>query len=141
MVSKKVSVIIPCCNSEKYVAHTLGLILNQLYKNIEVICVNDGSSDGTLAILQQFSENNENVKVVNLEENRGLFAARRAGASAAEGDYILFLDSDDEVTPGWVGALVHKAEKANADLVLGDVQKRGTETAGMWIFGRPPFKI
>ena len=125
MVSKKVSVIIPCCNSEKYVAHTLGLILNQLYKNIEVICVNDGSSDGTLAILQQFSENNENVKVVNLEENRGLFAARRAGASAAEGDYILFLDSDDEVTPGWVGALVHKAEQTNADLVLGDVQKKG----------------
>ncbi len=125
MNKKTVSLIIPCYNSEEFIENTLGFVLNQYYSDIQVICVNDGSTDGTVEIIQKYAGIYKNIQLVDLKENRGLFAARIAGAEAATGDYILFLDSDDEITPGWVSALVRKAEAEGADIVLGDVKKKG----------------
>ena len=125
MIKKTVSLIIPCYNSEEFIENTLGFVLNQYYSDIQVICVNDGSTDGTVEIIQKYAGIYKNIQLVDLKENRGLFAARIAGAEAATGDYILFLDSDDEITPGWVSALVRKAEAEGADIVLGDVKKKG----------------
>lgn len=125
MEQAKVSVIIPCYNSEPYLRETLGFVLNQYYKNIEIVCVNDGSEDGTAQILQEYAAEYTNIKVVSLEKNHGLFRARIAGASASKGEYLLFLDSDDEITPGWISSLVYKAQSTGADLVLGDVKKKG----------------
>ena len=125
MEQKKVSVIIPCYNSEPYLRATLGFVLDQYYKNIEIVCVNNGSEDGTAEILREYAEIYNNIKVVSFEENQGLFGARLAGAAAAEGAYIIFMDSDDEITPGWISSLVGRAEETGADLVLGDVEKKG----------------
>ena len=126
MIKKTVSLIIPCYNSEEFIETTLGFVLNQYYSDIQVICVNDGSTDGTVEIIQKYAGIYKNIQLVDLKENRGLFAARIAGAEAATGDYILFLDSDDEITPGWVSALVRKAEKTGADMVLGDLKYKDT---------------
>ena len=125
MNNYKVSLIIPCFNAEKYIQNTLACIYEQYFKDIEVICVNNGSIDATGNILEIYSKGYNNIQVITFEENQGLFGARLAGAAVATGKYILFMDSDDEITPGWVGALVDRAENENADLVLGDVKKKG----------------
>lgn len=125
MDQEKVSVIIPCFNSQEFLPDTLNFVLGQYYKNIEIICVNNGSEDGTLSVLQKYASIYKNIKIVNFEENQGLFGARLAGAAAAAGEYIIFMDSDDEVTPGWISSLVQKATTVGADLVLGDVKRKG----------------
>lgn len=122
---KKVSIIVPCYNSAKYIKTTLKCLINQYYKNTEIICVDDGSTDSTAKILAKAAKKEQRIKVITLEKNQGLFNARLCGAQKACGDYILFVDSDDMVSPNWVGALVFKAESAAADLVYGDMRKKG----------------
>lgn len=129
MNKKTVSLIITCFNSEDFLEATLNFALEQYYDNIQIICVNDGSTDGTLSIIQKYVITYKNFKLVDLKEKSGLFSARLAGAAAAEGDYILFLDSNDEITPGWVSALVRKAEANDADLVLGDLKFKNSPKA------------
>lgn len=87
-----VSVIIPAYNAEKYIAQALDSILDQTYSNIEIIVVNDGSTDNSLSIAKQYSSNN--VKIID-QPNGGASAARNTGLRMAQGDYIQFLDADD----------------------------------------------
>lgn len=92
-----VSIVVPVYNDEKYVGQCIDSILSQTYKNIEVICVNDGSTDNSPSILKQYAEKRDaffNIKVVD-QENGGLSAARNTGMAHAKGKYIYFLDSDD----------------------------------------------
>lgn len=124
--SVKVSVIVPCYNSGKYTKNSLKCLLNQYYNNIEIICVNDGSTDNTAEVLEELAAANENIKVITLEENRGLFNARIVGADNASGDYIAFMDSDDQITKNWISSLVFKAKSSGADLVFGDMRKLGS---------------
>ena len=98
MELKKVSVIVPCYNSAKFLEQSLNCLFAQYYTNIEIICVNDGSTDETAEILVRIASERDNLKIVTLEKNRGLFNARIAGAEVASGDYIAFMDSDDLVT-------------------------------------------
>lgn len=86
----KISVIIPVYNGEKYIAQCIETILCQTYKNVEIIVINDGSSDNSAAIAKQLP-----VKVIRFEENQGAAAARNAGIAAATGEYIHFMDVDD----------------------------------------------
>ena len=122
---QKVSVIVPCYNSAKYLEDSLQCLLSQHDANLEIICVNDGSTDETGQILQRYENDHQNIRIVDLKENQGLFHARLAGAERATGDYIAFMDSDDKVTRHWFGALVRKAEESKADLVFGDMRKNG----------------
>lgn len=92
-----VTIVVPVHNDEKYVGECLDSILSQSYRNIEVICVNDGSTDNSPSILKQYAEKSDaffNIKVVD-QENGGLSAARNTGMKHASGKYIYFLDSDD----------------------------------------------
>lgn len=91
-----VSVILPVFNTEKYVTESVESVLNQSYKNIEVICVNDGSTDKSLEILKDFSKK---IVLVDLEKNSGIAAARNAGIEVAQGEYLAFMDADDVWTP------------------------------------------
>ncbi len=91
----KVSIIIPAYNAEKYIRQCISSVLLQDYPNIEVIVINDGSTDGTLDIIKQFKD----VFLIN-QNNSGVSAARNAGLRAATGDYIAFLDADDYWLPG-----------------------------------------
>lgn len=91
-----VSVIIPVYNVEKYLEKCLDSIINQTYKNIEIICINDGSTDSSLEILRKYAEKDNRIKVVN-QENKGLGATRNVGLEIAQGEFISFIDSDDFV--------------------------------------------
>lgn len=94
IMSNKVSIIIPVYNVEKYLRECLDSVCNQTYKNLEIICVDDGSTDGSSAILQEYSEKDNRIIVIR-QENAGLASARNTGLDAATGDWIGGVDSDD----------------------------------------------
>ena len=92
----KVSIILPAYNAEKYIAKTLESLLTQTLKEIELICINDGSKDGTLKILRDFEKKDERIKIVD-KKNEGVWKARIDGISVTNGEYTAFMDADDYV--------------------------------------------
>lgn len=104
----KVSIIIPVYNAEMYIVNCLNSIVEQRYKNIELIIVNDGSADRTSYLIERFIENKSdeiNIKLIE-KENGGVSSARNKGLSSATGKYIVFIDSDDTVSPEHVMSLI-----------------------------------
>ncbi|WP_293297035.1 glycosyltransferase [Pedobacter sp. UBA4863] len=91
-----VSVIIPLYNAEKYISETIESVLNQTYQNIEIIIIDDGSTDNSLALAKSYE--NSKIKVFS-QDNKGVSSARNFGISIAKGDYIQFLDADDLIAP------------------------------------------
>ena len=92
----KISIIIPVYNNKQYLKECLNSIVNQTYKDLEIICVNDGSTDDSLAVLEEYAQKDSRIIIVN-QENKGQSAARNAGLDIAKGEYITFIDSDDFV--------------------------------------------
>lgn len=113
----KVSVIIPVYNVENYLKQCLDSVLNQTLKEIEIICVDDGSTDSSLSILEEYKKQDSRVKVV-CQKNAGAGAARNAGLRIAEGEYLSFLDSDDFFEPDMLEEAYKKAEEYQADFVV-----------------------
>lgn len=95
MIENLVSVITPVYNSEKYIEKTILSVLNQTYKNLEIILVDDCSSDNSKEIISHLQKNDERVKYVKLDKNSGAAVARNTGLGAANGQFIAFIDSDD----------------------------------------------
>ncbi len=89
-----ISIIIPVYNVEEYLAKCLESVINQTYKNIEIICVNDGSTDNSLEILNTYAQNDNRIKVID-KDNDGISSARNTGIKVMNGEYIMFVDSDD----------------------------------------------
>ena len=118
MHNKKVSIVVPCYGTEKYVERCVDSLLNQTYKNIEVIVVDDCSPNGMSSILKDYAENDKRVKIVTHKVNKGLFQARLSGADAAKGNYICFVDSDDYVAVDYIRNLVKDIEDKKADMVF-----------------------
>ena len=112
-----VSVIVPVYNVEKTLARCLESICGQSYQNLEIIVVNDGSPDGSLAICEQFRAKDPRVTVVD-KENEGVSRTRNAGMCAAHGKNLQFVDSDDYIEPTFTARMVEAAEKNYADLVI-----------------------
>lgn len=112
------SLIIPAYNVAPYLERCLQSCVEQDIpeEDYEMIIVNDGSTDGTLAIAQAFSEKHPSVKIIS-QENKGLSEARNVGMFAAEGDYIWFVDSDDTITPCCLGGLYERLKKTCADVL------------------------
>ena len=114
----KVSVIVPVYNVEKYVEKCLQSLVNQTLDNIEIIVVNDGSTDNSKQIIQAFIKENLDTNIIYLEkENGGLSDARNYGMNYATGEYIAFLDSDDYVKNTIYEKMYNKAVEKNADYV------------------------
>lgn len=90
-----VSVIIPVYNSEKIVGFTLDSVINQTYKNLEIICINDCSKDNSLEVLNEYVKKDKRIKVLTNEKNLGVAETRNNGLRLANGEYIAFVDSDD----------------------------------------------
>ncbi|ADQ79282.1 glycosyl transferase family 2 [Paludibacter propionicigenes WB4] len=109
-----VSIIIPVYNVEQYLRDCLISVVAQTYPDYEVICVNDGSTDGSLVILEEFRKKYNKISVIS-QQNKGLSVARNAGIQAAKGDYLFFLDSDDWIEPKTLEILVQK--QCGEDLV------------------------
>lgn len=107
----KVSIIIPIYNVEQYLAQCLDSVINQTYKNIEIICVNDCSLDNSFRILDEYSKNDKRIKIINRENNGGLSAARNTGLDNASGKYIYFLDSDDWIDLDYIEKMLNAADK------------------------------
>ena len=91
-----ISVIIPTYNSEKYISDCLDSILNQTQRDIEIVCVNDGSKDNSLAILNDYKNKDTRIKIVS-KLNGGRSSARNYGIDNSSGEYLLFVDADDEL--------------------------------------------
>lgn len=117
MAQPLVSVLIPVYNVEEYLERCLDSVLNQSLTRIEVICVNDGSTDKSLEILKKYQENDSRVIIVN-KENGGLPSARNAGIERARGEYVGFVDSDDYVQPDMFEKLYNTAKKEKSDVVV-----------------------
>lgn len=115
MVENKVSVIIPCFNSQNHLEECVSSVLNQKYCNIEIILVNDGSKDNTSNICRKLSEQNSCITFLE-QENSGVSSARNLGLSVATGEFICFVDSDDFVSKEYVSILVSEMndKKVNA---------------------------
>jgi glycosyltransferase involved in cell wall biosynthesis len=112
----KISVIIPVYNTEEYLENCLNSLIKQTMQDFEVICVNDGSSDGSGVILEQFKRLDPRFMVIS-QDNRGQSSARNKGMAHARGEYIYFLDSDDAIHPQLLEITYFFAEKFNADMV------------------------
>ena len=110
----KVSIITPTYNAEKYIGRCLDYSLGQSYQNIEVVVVDDGSSDSTLEIVKQYVKNDSRVKLVQ-QKHSGPNAARKKGIKAASGDYIMFVDADDFIDDDAVKILVESLRKSKVD--------------------------
>lgn len=113
----KVSVIIPVYNVEQYLKKCLDSIVNQTLKEIEIIIVDDGSTDESGKIVDQYKEKYTNVVAIH-QENKGPGAARNLGMSCAQGDYLYFMDSDDYLDINALKKLYQEAEQKNLDLIL-----------------------
>ncbi|HGJ5825618.1 TPA: glycosyltransferase family 2 protein [Streptococcus pneumoniae] len=114
---EKVSVIVPIYNVEKYLKYSIGSILKQSYKNLEIILVNDGSQDNSLAICEEYSKIDNRIKIISVE-NGGQGKARNIGLQHSTSDWILFLDADDYYDNNAVEYLVELAERYGSDLVV-----------------------
>lgn len=112
-----VSLIIPVYNVEKYLCKCMESAIGQTLKYIEIIIVNDGSTDNCASIIEEYAARDERVKVIN-QENKGLSAARNTGIMVAKGEYLAFLDSDDWVTPGFLEKMYNTAKEKDADIVI-----------------------
>lgn len=113
-----ISIIIPVYNAEKYLRKCLDSVVQQTFSDIEVICVNDCSTDGSLSILREYEKKDSRVKVIHCEQNNRQAVARNIGMSAAAGKYIAFMDADDWIDLDRFERLYREAEKENADIVF-----------------------
>ena len=113
----KVSVIIPIYNTEKYLRKCLDSVCNQTLSDIEIICVNDCSTDNSLEILEEYASKDNRIKLIDFKENKGAAVARNAGIDEAKGEYIGFVDSDDFIDLDFYEKLYNKAVKSGADCV------------------------
>ena len=111
----KISVIIPVYNAEKYLGQCLDSLIGQTFSDFEIICVNDGSNDSSLDILNSYADKCDKIKIINIE-NSGPGPARNKGLDIASGDYITFVDADDWVDKKFLEILYGSAIKTNADI-------------------------
>ncbi len=114
---KTVSIIVPVYNVEKYLNRCVDSILNQTFKDFELILINDGSTDSSGEMLKEY-ETLENVRIVH-QENKGLALTRNVGLSIAKGKYVMFIDSDDSISADYVEAYVTAIEHEKCDVVMG----------------------
>ena len=114
----KISVLVAVYNTAEYLPHCLDSLLNQTLKDVEVVCVDDASTDDSLDILHQYAARDTRLRVIALDENRGQAHARNIGLSCATGDYIGFVDSDDWLGPDALERVCEAFCQTEVDCVL-----------------------
>jgi len=115
-----ITIIVPVYNTEKYLDRCLASILAQTFRDIEILLINDGSTDNSLAVLQSYADNDNRIKIIN-QKNKGLSATRNVGIKLANSAYILHVDSDDWIEPDMCEALYNEARQYDADIVTSHV--------------------
>lgn len=112
----KISVIMPIYNVEAYLRQSLGSVLNQTMKDLELICINDGSTDDSLNILNEYAVKDSRIKIIN-QKNSGAGYSRNVGIKHSQGEYLFFMDSDDWIDENFLQDVYSSAISANADIV------------------------
>lgn len=115
-----ISVIIPVYNTECYLRRCMESVMGQTYRNLEIICIDDGSTDGSGAMLDAYVAEDSRIKVVH-QKNRGQTAARKLAVSMAEGEYVSYVDSDDEIALTRYEELLDRGIKQKADIIFADL--------------------
>jgi glycosyltransferase involved in cell wall biosynthesis len=115
----EISVIIPVYNVEQYLSECLDSVVNQTYKKIEIICINDGSIDSSLKILRDYQKKDSRIKLID-QVNKGVSSARNAGIRSAKGKYITFVDSDDYISLDTYMNCIQKLYETDADILVFD---------------------
>lgn len=124
----KVSVVIPCYNQEKYIAEAIESVLAQTFDDIEVIVVNDGSSDNSLAIIQEYaSKYPDKIRYID-QKNQGVIVARNNAIAQATGEFIFPLDGDDKIAPDCVEKLYNAMKDGKGDVIYCDVEYFGCKS-------------
>lgn len=116
------SVVVPIYNVEDYLSECIESILNQTFKDFELILVNDGSTDNSLKICNEYLKKDERIQIIN-KENGGLSSARNSGIDVAKGEYIIFIDSDDLINKNMFEKMVRISIEKDADIVQCNYQK------------------
>lgn len=113
----KVSIIVPVYNAEKYIDRCIKSIIEQTYKNVEIILINDGSKDSSLSILRDFEKKDSRITLID-QSNKGPSASRNIGIEKSTGDYIAFIDADDNIELNYIEKMVEYAYRLNTDMVV-----------------------
>lgn len=119
----KISVIVPVYNTEKYLKKCLESIINQNFQDIEIIIINDCSTDNSLNIIKEYMKQDGRIILVNKKINEGVSIARNLGMKLAKGEYIFYIDSDDWIEQNYFKDMYNKALQENADMVISDFYK------------------
>ena len=119
MSEKKISVIIPFYNASKDLPRLMESLIAQKFKDFEAVFVNDCSTDSSFEQMRSYAERFDFVRLVSLERNSGVSAARNKGLDCAVGDYIVFIDADDRVTADFLSNLYANISETKADMVVG----------------------
>lgn len=129
----KVSVVIPVYNAGEYLPKCLDSVCSQTLRELEILCIDDASSDGSPDILRRYAGKDRRIKVIRLTENRGAAAARNVGLDAASGTYIGFVDSDDFIDATFYADLYRKAAEDGADIAKGTIRRFDPATGRSWM--------
>lgn len=143
-MGKKISIIVPVYNVEDYLAECIESIIKQTYADIEILLVDDGSKDGSLAICREYEQKDARIRVLT-KINGGLSDARNFGMAHATGDYYMFLDSDDTITPDACEVLYELID-AGAEVAIGELYKQPdavlrTDKAAKWYTPAEALKV
>ena len=125
-----ISVITPVYNSKKYLNQSISSILNQSYSDFELLLIDDGSTDGSSAVCDEYAEKDGRIRVIH-QKNQGQATARNRALDIAKGEYIAFVDSDDYIHPKMLEVLVNALEKSGADIAVCG-HARGTDADYQW---------
>jgi len=132
--TKKISVIIPIYNAEKYIKHTMDSIRFQTYENLEIICVLDCPTDNSANIVEVTAKEDSRVKIVKHQKNSGLPAARNTGVKNASGEYMHFMDSDDFINPDFYETMINAAVREDADVAACSVFYEKKPWRSIWFW-------
>lgn len=125
----KISIIVPIYNVEEYLKNGLDSLINQTFKDIEIICINDCSPDNSLSILQEYANKDSRIKIIDLKENKGQGNARNIAINEAKGEYIMFLDPDDWYELDTCEKAYNQITKNDNDFVIFDFSRFHEETS------------
>ncbi len=127
-----ITVIIPVYNAEKYLRTCLDSILAQTYSDYEILIINDASKDASLSICQEYAALHQNIRIISLEQNKGVMNARCLAFKEAKGEYLLSVDADDHIEPTRLEKIVEAVIKDNSDIVITGftrvIEKTGKQT-------------
>lgn len=130
-----ISIIIPVYNAEKYLSNCLDSVCNQTYSEVEIIIIDDGSTDHSSEIIQDYLKRDQRIQVI-VQENKGLSTSRNTGLEHANGEYVMFLDSDDWIDPTTCSISLQEIKRSHANAILWSyVREYETASYPVYLFG------